>query len=332
MRMNKIVILVCVLMISFCLMNSAAHAQKNTTDIKKLTLALNWKAEPQFGGFYAGIKKDHFKKNGFEIDVLQGGSGTPTLQMLISKKVDIAIVSADELLLAYAQNQKNIQAIFAVFQKNPQGILLRENINAKNLQDLLKNPKLTLLWQSGLPYALFLKKKFDFKINTAPYSGGLTSFYNDDKIIQQCFVTSEPILAQKQGLKTKTFLIADSGYNPYTTVVVVRKDFWQNQGNDLAKLQRALKASWADYLDNPDPINEYMHKLNPAMDSEIFKRSAEAQKDLILPVKDLKDLGQMTVQRWSDLAEQLVEIGLIKKAIPNSDLNEGSIFIKIPVN
>ena len=39
----------------------------------------------------------------------------------------------------------------------------------------------------------------------------------------QCFVTSEPLAAKRIGIEPQTFLIAESGYNPYTTVLVARR-------------------------------------------------------------------------------------------------------------
>ncbi len=45
-------------------------------------LALNWKAEPQFGGFYAAQVLGLYAKNSLDVAIIEGGSGTPTIQML----------------------------------------------------------------------------------------------------------------------------------------------------------------------------------------------------------------------------------------------------------
>ena len=43
-----------------------------------MRLALNWKPEPEFGGFYAA----NYKAHGLDVEILQGGVGTPTVQMV----------------------------------------------------------------------------------------------------------------------------------------------------------------------------------------------------------------------------------------------------------
>src|SRR5580765_6359971 len=65
----------------------------------KLKLALNWKPDPQFGGFYAA----DYGKHGLDIEILPGGAGTPTVQMIGAGSAEFGIVSADELVVARAR-------------------------------------------------------------------------------------------------------------------------------------------------------------------------------------------------------------------------------------
>src|SRR5690348_12625558 len=85
----------------------------------KIRLALNWKPDPQFGGFYAAP----YDKHGLDVEILPGGAGTPTVQMIGAGSAEFGIVSADEILLARARGN-NVIALFAVFQNNPQGIMV----------------------------------------------------------------------------------------------------------------------------------------------------------------------------------------------------------------
>ena len=88
-----------------------------------MQLALNWKAEPQFGGFYAAQVLGLYTKNGLDVTIIEGGSGTPTIQVLGAGKVDYAIVSADEVVISHDRGAKNVVALFATFQTNPQAIM-----------------------------------------------------------------------------------------------------------------------------------------------------------------------------------------------------------------
>jgi len=193
-------------------------------DPAPLRLALNWKAEPQFGGFYAADVAGHFAANGLEVEIIEGGSGAPTIQVVGAQQVEYAIVAADEIVISHDRGAGNVVALFAVYQINPQAIMVHKSRGFKGIEDVMKNDG-TLLWQGGLPYAQFLSRKYaPVRVRTAPYLGGIGNFQNDPTISQQCFATSEPLTAARAGLEVDTFMIADSGYNPYTTVLVTTRD------------------------------------------------------------------------------------------------------------
>ncbi len=283
-----------------------------------LKLALNWKPEPQFGGFYTAAQSGIFQKQNLQVKILEGGSGTPTVQMLAAGQIDYAVVSGDEIILAHDRGAKDITAIFAVYQTNPQAIMTHAERKFKKIDEVFQSEG-TLLWQSGLPYAQFIQKKYGpLKVKTAPYLGGTGNFQKDPQISQQCFVTSEPIAVEKAGLKVQTFLVADTGYNPYTTVVAVKTSRLKEHPEEVKKMVQALREAWTEYVKNPEPTNKHMATLNKAMDMETFQKSALAQKTLIqIPGTPI---GSMTADRWQTLSQQLLDLKLIKTKPPVADL------------
>lgn len=305
-----------VMLLSILLASSVSMAAPAT----KLKLALNWKAEPQFGGFYAAQLNGEFKKRGLEVEILEGGSGTPTVQMLGANKVDFAIVSAEEIVVAQDRGS-NIQGLFATYQTNPQAIMTHEASGFKSLKDVFATEGVLAI-QSGLSYAQFLIKKYPQpKVKIVPYLGGITNFTKDPKYSQQCFFTSEPLLATKAGLKVKTFLVSDEGFNPYTTVVAANAETLKKDPKTAKAMVEAVRAGWQEYLKNPEPTNKLMAGINKAMDAETFTKSAAAQKDLIETAETKqKGLGFMTPERWQSLISQLKELKIIKKDLKPQDV------------
>jgi NitT/TauT family transport system substrate-binding protein len=284
-----------------------------------LVLALNWKPEPQFGGFYAAQVRGDYTQRKLDVKIIEGGSGTPTIQMLTAGKVDYALVSADEIAISHARGATNIVALFATYQTNPQAIMTHAERGFKSLAEVLHSDG-TLLWQSGLPYAQYFRKKYaPLKVTTAPYLGGIGNFQSDAKVAQQCFATSEPLTAAAAGLKVKTFLVADSGYNPYTAVLVTSRERWQRNPDEVKRMVDAVRSGWEAYLQDPAPTNTAMQALNKAMSAQTFTESAQAQLPLIKPAGSAR-LGTMTLQRWQTLVDQLVEIKTIPKPVPADGL------------
>lgn len=284
-----------------------------------LTLALNWKAEPEFGGFYAASLKNLYKKNGLEVQIIEGGSGTPTVQMLANGKVDFAIVSADEIILSHERNPKNrVKALLAIYQKSPYIIMTHAERNFKNIKEVLGSDGI-LAMQSGLPYYQYLVQKYGKpKAKVVPYAGGIGAFLADKNYSQQGFLTTEPLSATKKGEKVKNFLIADEGFNPYLVVLATTEETLAKRPDVVRKMIESSRAGWIDYLQNPLATNQYMATLNKSLDLETFQLSAEAQKPLI--ENNGTPLGQMTSQRWSELIFQMKSLKLIQSVIKAEDL------------
>ncbi len=280
--------------------------------LDKIQIALNWKPEPEFGGFYAAQVAGIYKKHGLDVEILPGGSGTPVIQMLAAGKIDFGIVSADELVISRA-NGSDVVAIFATFQTNPQGIMTHAERGFNSIGDVLKSEG-TLAIQRGLPYAEFLLKKHGTpKAKIVPYLGGIANFLNDKKYSQQVFVTAEPIEAKKRNADVKTFLVADEGYNPYTVVLATRSSFIEKNQKLVQAVVSAVREGWQEYLQRPAASNKVMGELNKAMDAATFAMSAEAQKPLIETAETKKSgLGTMTEARWRELVDQLADLKLIK--------------------
>jgi NitT/TauT family transport system substrate-binding protein len=282
----------------------------------KVTVQLNWKPEPQFGGFYAADVAGIYGKHGLDVTITAGGAGAPTVEMVGAGTVPFAIVSGDEVVRARA-NGNPVVALFAVYQTNPQGIMTRASRGFKSLADVFSHPG-TLAIERGLPYSDFLEKKYGFgklKIVPSPF-GDLSLYRTQENYAMQCFVTSEPLAAKKTGIEPQTFLIADSGYNPYTTVLATSEKFLKANPQLVTSMVRAVREGWESYLADPGQANDHMGKLNPTMDAQTFKDSAAAQKPLI-ETGQTKTLGvgAMTVQRWQALVQQLSDLKVITKPV-----------------
>jgi NitT/TauT family transport system substrate-binding protein len=278
----------------------------------KVKLTLNWVPEPEFGGIYAAQQNGTFAKHNLDVAITPGGAGTPTWQLVANGKTDFAVASADEVFIARSQGA-DVTTIFATYQTCPQGIMVHSSRGMKSIADIFSGG--TLAMEPGLPYVNFLKNKYGFdKIKVVAYDGGLGNFLNNKDFSQQCFITSEPLAAKKSGSDPQVFLISDTGYNPYTAVIITTTKLARENPALVQNMFQALQEGWRSYLDDPKPANTAMSKLNPDMDLDTFAAAAEAQKALIeTDWTKQHGLGAMDLQRWNDLGQQLVDLKVIDK-------------------
>ncbi|HMI88970.1 MAG TPA: ABC transporter substrate-binding protein [Polyangiaceae bacterium] len=285
----------------------------------KLKLVLNWVPEPEFGGFYAARDGGAYRRQGFEVEVIGGGAGVPVVQMVATGRVHFGTIGADELLTARAHGA-DVVAVFATFQTSPQAIMVHASRNLTSLAEVFRSG--TLAIEPGMAYAAYLKQKFRWEnVQVVPYDGGVARFLADPSFAQQCYVTSEPIAAKKQGGDPQVFLVADAGYNPYTTVVVTRRELVEQKPEMVAAFVAATAEGWKNYLTDPRPTNQVLARLNPSMDAATLEAAVEAEKPLIATEQTKQlGLGSMSAERWATLARQLEELKLIDRAPPTTDL------------
>ncbi|MFM2124681.1 MAG: hypothetical protein RL328_1132, partial [Acidobacteriota bacterium] len=281
----------------------------------KLRLALNWKPDPQFGGFYAAPYAEHK----LDVEILPGGAGTPTVQMIGAGSAEFGVVSADELVVARSRGN-DVVALFAVFQDTPQGIMVHEERGLMAIEEVFEEGTVAL--QRGLPYARLLEKQFKFdRVKIVPSPGGdISAFLKDPLFAQQCFIMSEPLQARHAGAKVTVFPVAYTGYNPYTTVLATSGAYLKNNAGVVEQMVAAAREGWRSYVDNPKPTNDKMGQLNPSMDAATFAEVAEEQKPFIENEDTAgAGIGSMTRERWQKLIDQLHGLGDIPEAISPDD-------------
>ena len=278
-----------------------------------LSIALNWKPEPEFGGLYEARRAGAFSQRGLVVEIT-GGPGAPVVQMVASGQVAYGIAAADEVLVARDRGT-DVVAVYATYQTSPQGVMAHASRGAVSLEELFAGEPGTLAVEPGVAYVKWFQKRYDLsQWQIVPYTYSIAPFLSDPKLVQQVFVTAEPIAARRQGVETKVFLIADSGFDPYAAVVIARGDRVRERREEVEAFVAALREGWRGYLDDPGPANAEMGPLNREMDAETFRLAAAAQAPLIEnEFTRAHGLGAMSLERWTRLGEQLRELELIDK-------------------
>ena len=105
----------------------------------KVQLTLDWKPEPEFGGFYAAQTNGTFAKHGLDVTLKSAGEGAPTWQLVATGKTLFATTAADQVLIARSQDA-DVVALFTVYQTFPQGIMVHKARGFATIDDVFKNP------------------------------------------------------------------------------------------------------------------------------------------------------------------------------------------------
>lgn len=264
---------------------------------QRVVVALNWYPEPEFGGFYQAALTGGYKAAGLDVEIVPGGPGVPVLEMLAGGKADVAISGADDLLLRRAKGLDAV-AIFAGFQDSPLGLMSHASANLTRFEDVTGRVAIEV----GSPFQQFLWKKYgwDGKVEPVPSTGALGPFAADPTLIQQGYITSEPCVAEGQGLTVNFLPARDAGWNPYASLAVVRGA--DAQAPWVRAFHAATLAGWTDYLKDPQIANAEITRLNPNMPAERMGCIVARQRSY---VEGKDGVGVMTEARWLEAAAAL---------------------------
>jgi NitT/TauT family transport system substrate-binding protein len=289
--------------------------------LDKVTFGTNWVADPEAGGYYQALVDGTYAKYGLDVTILQGGPTSNGGMLLIAGKIEFFM--GGDMIGDFLAVQNNIPtiAVAAHFQKNPQIFMSHPGVGLDKWTDLPgANPAFVSAGAVNTFWA-WMRLAYGFKDdNIKPYNFNSAPFIAEPQSIQQGYLTSEPLEVQKQGgFKPNVFLLADYGYDTYSTLVETRRELVEKHPDIVQRFVDASTIGWYNYLygDNAK-ANEAIKRENPEItDDQIAFSIAKMKEYGIVDSGDTLKLGigAMTDQRWSDFYNTMVKAGVVKAGI-----------------
>jgi NitT/TauT family transport system substrate-binding protein len=297
----------------------AALAPAQAQQLDKVLFGTNWVAEAEHGGFYQALADGTYHKYGLDVTIVPGGPNVNNRILLPVGKLDF-FMSANSLQ-SFDAVEHNIPtiAVAASFQKDPQ-VLIAHPGTVDKFEDL---KKLTLFVSKEGMASYFQWLKADYAFDEAkvkPYTFNPQPFLADKHSAMQGYVTSEPFAIEQQAhFKPKVFLIADHGFNSYSTLIETRRDLVENKPGLVQRFVDASAIGWYHYLYGDSRSgNALIKQQNPEMTDALLSFSIAKMKEYgIVDSGDALKLGigAMTDARMKSFFDKMVRAGVIKAGI-----------------
>ena len=305
-----------ILMAAVAAVFAALGNAPNAAALDHVILGTDWRAEAEHGGYYQAVASGIYRKYGIEVTLRQGGPQVNHAELLAAGRIDFGIVSNSFLPLNFVKAQVPMVAVAAFFQKDPTVLIAHQG--AGDSLASLKGKPVMLSADSRIGWWLFLKAKFGYRDDQIrPYNFNVAPFLANPQAVQQGYLTSEPFLIEQAGVTPKVFLLADSGYASYGSVLETSAKL-AAQNPDL--VQRFVKASiegWYGYLyGDPSPGNALIKQDNPEETDDLLAYAiAQMKQHGIVDSGDAARLGigAMTDERWRTFFEVMAQQGLYPK-------------------
>lgn len=294
---------------------SILPARSETLD--KVTFGTNWVAEAEHGGFFQAVADGTYKKYGLDVSIVPGGPNENNRMLLIAGKIDFFMAANTLMSFDAVANNVPVVTIAAMFQKDPQVLLSQPDAKVTKLEDL--KPLTLFVSKEGMTsYFQWLKSEYGFsEKNVRPYNFNPQPFIANPKSAMQGYVTSEPFAVEKAaGFKPNVILLADAGFNTYSTLIETRRDIVEKKPDLVQRFVDASIIGWYNYIYGDNSAgNAMIKKLNPEMTDDLLAYSVARMKEygIVDSGDSLKGgIGAMSDDRYTSFFNKMVKAGVVK--------------------
>lgn len=298
-----------VLYLVFALFAAPAMAQD------KVVFGLDWKAEPEYGGYYQALATGIYARRGLGVSIRQGGPQVNQLQLLLGGRLDMMLSSNGYLALNAVREKIPVVSVAAFFQKDPSVLIAHPGAGNDSFEALRGKP-IMIGADTRLGWWNFLKARFGYDDSQIrPYTFNLAPFLASKSAIQQGYLGSEPYaIEQEAKFAPVVLLLADAGFDGYGSLLTVRTSLASEKADLVQRFVDASIEGWVSYLTgDPSPGNALIKRENPEMTDGLIAYGHRVLRERgIVQSGDALTLGigAMTEARWESFFRSLVAQGL----------------------
>lgn len=288
--------------------------------LDKVRFGTNWVPQPEHGGFYQALADGTYRKYGLEVTIVPGGPNLNNRLLLPVGKLDFYMSANTVQGFDAVEQDLPTVTVAAMFQKDPQVLMAHPDTGVTRFEDL-KTLTLFVSKEGILTYFQWLKTEYGFsEAKVRPYTFNPQPFIVDKRSAMQGYVTSEPYsIEQRAGFKPVIFLLADYGFNSYSTLIETRSDLVEKNPDLVQRFVDASIIGWYNYLygDNA-AANALIKQANPEMTDGLIAYSVAKMREYgIVDSGDADKLGigAMTDARMASFFDKMARAGVVKPTL-----------------
>jgi NitT/TauT family transport system substrate-binding protein len=287
----------------------------------KVRFGTNWLAQAEHGGYYQAVADGTYAKAGLDVTIVPGGPQANNRLQLPVGRIDFFM--GGNMIQSFASVEQGIPTVVvgAIFQKEPQVLIAHPDQGFDKFEDLKKSPSIYVSKDGLASYYQWMIADFGFSESSVkPYTFNPQPFLADKKAVMQGYLSSEPYAIEKAaGFKPKVFLLADSGFDTYSTLIETRTELVEKNPDLVKRFVDASITGWYNYLygDNK-AANALIKKDNPEMTDDKIENGIKLMKEY--GIVDSGDtltagIGAMSDARMKSFFDKMVKAGVIKAGV-----------------
>lgn len=294
----------------------------STVKLDKLRIAYH----PNMGGSSAiitGIKKDFFKEQNLEIELVKFTSGPTEVAAMVSGDIDLGYVGHGAHFLAV---EGKVKIISLDVLSKAEELMVRTGSDIKSVKDLKGRTVATQLGTSGdIVLDLALKKenmtRDDVKLINMDMAGAVSAFIANkvDAVIVWAPYSTE--IKKAVGNDDITVLANSASFSDefvFPASWVVTPEYLSENEDKVVRFLKALHKAMDYRLDNLDEVVSFVAELNDTPKESVEQ---EVETGVWLQGKEVQKLFEDgTAKKWYEQQQKLfIDSGKLEKGAPVED-------------
>jgi len=286
--------------------------------VDHVDLALQWKHQFQFAGYYMAKEKGYYAAQHLDVDIKEVNLNYSSTSLLLDGRVNFATAGVDAL--KDRSDGKPLIALYAVSRNSPLVLLVKKDSGIKTAADL-RNKRISMadadefiissmLNAAGLSEKDYIKKKPDFNME---------DLINNRTDAVAAYKSNEGFWLNKKGIKYREISPDDYDLGIYSDLLITSENELNNHPIRVNKFRKASLEGWKYAFSHvEETIDVILKKYNTQNKTrEHLRFEARELAKLVQPLK--VELGSMRLEFWQKIVRNFTQSGYFTKSINLND-------------
>lgn len=302
-------------LLMYALLASSSVLAEHADPVK---LALQWKHQFQFAGYYMAQEKGFYQAQNLEVEINEVDLNRTSTDLLLKGQANFATSGIDAL--KERSNGKPLVALYAVSRNSPLVLLVKKSSGIKTAEGL-RNKKISVAEADRFIISSMLKRaglsKQDYSLQAPDFS--MTALINDQVDAAAVYRSNEGFWLQKRGIEYRHISPDDYGLGIYSDLLVTTEAEINQHPVRVNKFRQASLKGWKYAFEHvEETIDVILEKYNTQNKSrEHLQFEAREMKKLVQPLK--VEMGGMRQEFWQQILRTFIQSGYITKSVVLED-------------
>lgn len=299
----------------------------NAKALKKITLQLSWFDQFQFAGYYMAKQKGFYEDAGFDVEIKPFAFGIDIPKEVSDGNYDFAV--GRETLILDRTNNRNIVALYALFQATPLVLLSTEESGIDTIAEFKNRRIMTTIDDSSEVSLKAMINSHNIQMSELKFlkhTHNIMDLVNNKTDVISAYLSKTPYDLQKMGVKYHVFDPKKYGFDMYSDFLYTSEKMLHSDPDTVFLFKQASLRGWeyayANIKESAELIYERYNSQNLSKEALEFE-GEELKKLSYFETNNLGEIKEDKLQRIYDLYNVM---GLVKNQIEIKDFLAKSNF------